>query len=263
MRLKLLFSFMMSVAWGCGAHANPLRLNTDGSWNFHGSVALFAATTTKGTTTVNGNSADVDLNLRDALDHLDFTGTGRVEAWNGRLGLIAEGHYIGFSASARATSGPAAGATVNVESTQSWMSFLVGYQVTDGQFANGRPYSFDVQGGARYNRLTQEIVGSGGVLNVGGTERWWEPVIGARYSWGIADGWDGAFMVDASGFDTNGNELAWSATLGLARRFNERSSLVFGWRHYDIDFSTARAGGPFGTDLYSSGPFIGYAYTFN
>lgn len=251
------------VIIGQQAVANPLVLTDSDSWRYHGSLALFAATSTTGTVTVDGSAADVDLDLGDALDYLDLTATGRFEAWRGNFGLIAEGHYIGLSESATATEGDFAGNSVDVESTQAWLSLMAGYRLALGSFANGRPYAFDVQGGARYNRLTQSIVGSGGALDAGGTERWWEPVVATRFTWGLADGWDGSFVVDASGFGANGNDLAWSATLGVARRFNDRSSLVFGWRHYDIDFQTSRAGGPFGADLSSSGPFIGYAHTFN
>ena len=243
--------------------ANPLTLQDGDGWRYHGAIALFAATSTKGEVTVDGTSADIDLDLQDALEYLDFTATGRFEAWNGNFGLIAEGHYIGLSESATVTEGDFAGNTVDVDSTQAWLSLMAGYRLALGSFANGRPYAFDVQGGARYNRLTQSIVGSGGALDAGGTERWWEPVVATRFTWGLADGWDGSVLLDASGFGTNGNDLSWSATLGIARRFNDSSSLVFGWRHYDIDFQTNRAAGPFGADLSSSGPFIGYAHTFN
>lgn len=243
--------------------ANPITLSDSDGWKYRATIGLFGAARTKGDVTVAGNTAPLDLSLRDALDHLDFTATGRFEAWNGRLGLIAEGHYIGLSETASVSSGPAAGASASVESTQSWLGLLVGYNAMSGTFDNGRPYAFDVQGGARYNRLKQTVVGSGGLLDVGGTETWWEPVIGARYAWEIADGWTGAFAVDAGGFGVNGNDLTWSANLAFSKQFNEHSSLVFGWRHYDFNFSTDRADGAFGSDIYSTGPFIGYAYTFN
>lgn len=260
---RFLIGFLTVLLWSNGpAGANPITLTDSDDWRIRGTLGLFAAASTNGDVTVAGNTAALDMNLRDALDHLDFTTTARFEAWQGRFGIIAEGHYIGLSDGVSIKSGPAAGRSVEVESTQSWLGLLLGYRVFEGEAGNGRPFAFDVQGGARYNRLTQSVVGSGGLVNAGGTERWWEPVVGARYAWEIADSWTGAISVDASGFGANGNDLAWSANLALSKQFNERSSVVFGWRHYDINFETTRADGPFGADFYSTGPFIAYAYTF-
>ncbi len=255
--LTTLFFWGSSPLW-----ANPITLSDSDDWRIRGILGLFAAAKTNGDVTVAGNTAALDMNLRDALEHLDFTTTGRLEAWRGRLGLIAEGHYIGLSETATLSAGPGAGRSAEVESTQSWLGLLVGYRAFSGELGNGRPYAFDVQGGARYNRLTQSVVGSGGLVNAGGTERWWEPVVGARYAWEIADSWTGAVAVDASGFGANGNDLAWSANLAISKQFNARSSVVFGWRHYDINFETTRSDGAFGADFYSTGPFIAYAYTF-
>ncbi len=253
---------LLLTTFGGPTWANPITLTDSDDWRYRATIGMFAAARTNGDVTVAGNTAALDMNLRDALEHLDFTATGRFEAWHGRLGLIAEGHYIGLSESATVSSGPAAGRAVEVESTQSWLGLLVGYRAISGEMSNGRPYAFDVQGGARYNRLTQSAVGSGGLLDVGGTERWWEPVVGARYAWEIADSWTGAVAVDASGFGAKGNELAWSANLAISKQFNERSSVVFGWRHYDINFETTRSDGTFGANFYSTGPFIAYAYSF-
>ncbi len=267
MRRTDLFKSTMALVGGfflpAQLAANPLTLTDSEEWQYTASAAMFGALRTKGTATVDGNSADYDLTLRDALQHLDFTATGRFEAWHGDVGFIAEGHYIGLSETATATSGILSGRSVEVTSTQSWLGLLAAYRVAKGTFANGRAYAADIQGGARYNRLTQSVVGSGGALDVGGTERWWEPVVAARYAWELNDTWSGSFLVDASGFGVGGNELAWSATLGLAKKFNDRSALVFGWRHYDLDYATTHAGGAFASDVWSSGPFIGYTYTFN
>lgn len=259
---KLALSVVAGVFLPAQLAANPLTLNDSEDWQYSASAALFGALRTKGTATVDGNSADYDLNLSDALKHLDFTATGRVEAWHGDFGFIAEGHYIGLSESATATSGILAGRSVEVTSTQSWLGLLAAYRVANGTFQNGRAYAADIQGGARYNRLTQTVVGSGGALDVGGTERWWEPVVGARYAWEFNEAWSGSFVVDASGFGVGGNDLAWSATLGLSKKFNDRSALVFGWRHYDLDYATTQTGGQFASDVWSSGPFVGYNYTF-
>lgn len=144
------FFTALSTLLFCGSGslwANPITLSDTDDWRVRGTLGLFAAASTNGDVTVAGNTAALDMNLRDALEHLDFTTTGRLEAWRGRLGLIAEGHYIGLSETATISVGPGAGRSAEVESTQSWLGLLVGYRAISGEMANGRPYAFDVQGG--------------------------------------------------------------------------------------------------------------------
>ena len=88
-----LFSALSTLLiWGSSPlWANPITLSDSDDWRIRGTLGLFAAARTNGDVTVAGNTAALDMNLRDALEHLDFTTTGRLEAWHGRLGLIAEG----------------------------------------------------------------------------------------------------------------------------------------------------------------------------
>lgn len=140
--LSILLFMSSSPLW-----ANPITLSDSDDWRIRATLGLFAAAKTNGDVTVAGNTAALDMNLRDALGHLDFTTTGRFEAWQGRLGLIAEGHYIGLSETGSISSGPGAGRSAEVESTQSWLGLLVGYRALSGEMGNGRPFAFDVQGG--------------------------------------------------------------------------------------------------------------------
>ncbi|TCL01378.1 hypothetical protein BXY66_2693 [Shimia isoporae] len=258
--IATLFIALLSAT---SAFGQSLTLEDDSGWRHGFSIGLFGAVRTRGEVTVAGNPADLDLSLRDALKHLDFTATGRYEAWNGNFGLIAEGHYIGLSESSTISLGPFGGTTVSVDSVQSWLSLLGAYRVSQGTTNAGQPYAFDLQAGARYNRLKQTLSTTGLLGTVGGTEYWWAPVVAARYAWGINDKWSGSVLVDASGFGVNGNDLSWSGTIGFTRKFNERSSLFLGWRHVDFKYSTTRVDGAFGANMWSTGPLIAYTHTFN
>ncbi|WP_270725622.1 hypothetical protein [Shimia sp. Alg240-R146] len=260
---KLLAALSLALVTASGTAAQTLTLKDSDGWRHGFTIGLFGAVRTKGETTVAGNSSDLSLSLRDALEHLDFTATGRYEAWNGDFGLIAEGHYIGLSESSTIKSGGFAGTQVSVDSEQGWLSLMAAYRVAKGTTQTGQPYAFDVQAGARYNHLKQTLTSSGPLGTVGGTENWWAPVVGARYAWGINEKWSGTAMVDASGFGVNGNDLSWSGTVGLVKKINERSALMFGWRHVDFSFSTQRSDGTFGSDIWSTGPFFAYSHVFN
>lgn len=237
------------------AQTGPLN-NSPDQWNSDLTFYLFLPTNTTGTSTVAGASVPIDLDLGDAIDLLDFAISGRYEAWKGDFGLIADANYLSLGTSG--SPGPGNG-SVSVDVTQYWLGFLGGYRV-----ASGPDFSFDVQGGLRYNSLKQtvDISGPGAGMSLGGTETWWEPVIGARYLWQISDRWTGGIMVDAGGFGVGGNDLAFSATLGADLATRGNGSWKFGLRYYSIDYSTNRSDGPFEYDIDQFGPFVGYTFRF-
>lgn len=244
------------------ARADQAAFAYSDDWQFDLTGYLFAPASTTGSTTVAGQTVPLDLNLKDALELLDFAFAGRFEAWRGNLGFIVDMNYLALEANAQ----PAPPITADVNVKQSWLGLLAAYRVASGTNAQGRAYSVDIQGGARYNSLKQTVAISGGPgagTTLGGTETWWEPVIGVRALWQINDRWSGLAAADAGGFGAGGNDLAWSATLGLAYKTGENGAIKFGLRHYSIDYSTVRADGPFAYKVKQTGPYIGYTYTFN
>ncbi len=261
--LLLTATVTTTTAW-----AEPVTLRFSDEWKTQGTVYLFSPISTVGTSTVAGTSADVEMDLQDALELLDFSLSGRVESWRGDFGLILDANYFGISGENTTTVGTGPlGRDLDAEVTvaQSWIGFLAGYRVASGTSATGKAYSFDVQGGVRYNSLTQDVDVSGPVRDVslGGTKDWWEPVIAARGTWEIDEDWTVAAMVDAGGFGAGGNDLSWSATLGFDWSFSEQTSMVFGYRYYSIDFEDDASDGTFGYDFEQHGPFIGLTYAFN
>ncbi|WP_170425260.1 hypothetical protein [Ruegeria arenilitoris] len=59
---------------------------------------------TTGTSTIDGVEADIDLDLSDALDLVDFAVSFRAESWKGDWGLIFDANYLSLEAN---ESGPA------------------------------------------------------------------------------------------------------------------------------------------------------------
>ena len=263
MMRKITAATVVSIGLSTAADAEPVALKFSNDWQSEAVVYLFLPTSTSGTSTVAGQPVPVDLDLRDALELLDFAVAGRFESWRGNFGLVADLNYLSLKADSRLP-GPV-GASVNVDVKQYWLGFLGAYRVASGTTStSGRRYSIDLQAGARYNSLKQEvsIAGPGPGVTLGGTETWWEPVIGARAVWEINDRWTGVLMADAGGFGAGGNDLQWSATLGFDYGINESSAIKMGLRYYSIDFSATRSDGEFAYDVDQVGPFIGYAYKF-
>lgn len=245
------------------SRAEQAALTYSDNWKFDSSGYGFIPFSTQGTSTVAGSPVDLDMDLKDALDVLDLAFAGRFEAWRQNFGFIVDLNYIKLTDD----EDPTSSVSVEIETKQAWLGLLAAYRVASGVTPKGGKYSIDVQGGARYNKLKQEadvdIDGPGGGGKLGGTETWWEPVVGARAIWKINDRWNGFAAADAGGFGVGGNHLAWSATLGGGYKVGKNGALKFGMRYYSIDFSTRRSDGKFGYDIQQWGPFFGYTHSFN
>lgn len=263
------------VALGGGAMAQSLAPPTfdDDAWRFAITPYLFLPVTTTGDATVAGVTADVDLDLGDVFDLLNSAASGRAEAWRGDLGLIVEGYFvrIGGDDSLERRFGSLG---VDVQVDQIFVDLLGAWRAVDGTYGEAdRHYAFDVQAGARYNSLKQDIdadldidfgPGVGVRRSLGGTETWWEPVIGLRGVAELDDNWTGALLADFGGFGVGGDDLQWKVRLGADYRPSswQQTSFRFGWQFYGIDFATTRDDGRFAYDIFQTGPFLAFTYQF-
>jgi hypothetical protein len=256
------------------AFADPLGPSgaSDDEWRFTVAPYLFLPVSTTGTSTVAGASVDLDLSLKDLLKHLNFAASGRAEAWKGDFGLVVDTYYvnIGGDESVGLPAGGSAGVDVDVK--QFWFDLLGAYRVAHGAYdETGRRYAIDLQAGVRYNSLRQEIdadasvdigPGDGKQTTLGGTEGWFEPVVGMRGVAEISDRWKVAARADFGGFGVSGDDLQWKVVSGFDYRAWERTSIRFGWQFYGIDYSTNRSDGKFAYDIFQHGPYVSLAYQF-
>lgn len=254
---------------GTQSVAEPLARDwqDEEAWRYSITGYAFLPASTKGPTTVAGTTVELDLDLSDALDLLDGALAGRFEAWRGNYGLMVDLSYVnlGLDQGITLPIPPAPSALVKVDIEQGWIGLLGAYRVAHGTFGeNGQRYSFDLQGGLRYNELKQEITITtpAPIPVLGGTETWWEPVIGARAMWEFNDRWSAALAADFGGFGAGGNDLQVGVNAGVRVSTGKQGSFRFGYRFYSMDFSTTRADGEFAYDVQQHGPYIGYTWNF-
>lgn len=234
---------------------------SEDGWRHSSTAYAFLPAQTSGTSTVAGSDVDLDLSLGDVLDNdlLDFALAGRYEGWNGDWGIIVDANYVRLGA----VIAPVPGPEVDADIQQAWLGVMAAYRAVNTTYGqNNRRLTFDLQGGVRYNKLKQEfdISTPGPNVTIGGTERWWEPVVGARVMWEINDKWAGAVDANFGGFGAGGNDLQVIATAGVSYRAWENTSVRFGYRYYSIDYSTDRSDGPFGLDMSQHGPYLGITW---
>ncbi len=244
------------------------------AWHFSITPFLFLPVYTTGTSTVAGQDVDIDLNLWDVLKVLNGAISGRAEAWRGDFGLAVEGYFVALGDDTSiGLPGPGSGhVDVDVKIRQAYVDLLGSYRVLKGTYnETGRRYAIEALAGARYNSLTQDVDIDGRAdfgpvaglqSNLGGTEDWWEPVIGARGLIQISDRWAGAVLADFGGFGVNDDDLQWKVRAGADYRPWDRSSFRFGWQFYGIDYSTNRSDGKFAYDVFQTGPYLAFTYQF-
>ena len=260
-----LWAAFLTALTATSVNAEPLALEwqDESKWRYSVTAYAMLPFSTTGTSTIAGSPVDLDLDFGDALDLLDFAVAGRFEAWQGDLGVIVDANYVELSAGNTVTLPPGPSITVDADIRQSWLGILAAYRVANTTYgAHDRRFSFDLQGGARYNRLKQEIdvTTPGPAPTLGGTETWWEPVIGGRAVWELNDDWSAALAADFGGFGAGGNDLQVGINAGFSRRLGKSTALRLGYRYYSIDFSEMRADGEFAYDVEQHGPYIGFTW---
>ncbi len=247
------------------AQSLPAPGQNETGWRHGASFYLFTPLRTTGTSTVAGQSAELDLNLGDVLDALDFAAAGRYEAWNGDFGIIVDANYVGIELETTLP-GPL-GAGVNVDVRQKWFGVLGAYRILDGEYgSSGQRYAIDLQGGLRYNSIRQEIdvttPGPGNPPTLGGDQGWIEPVVGIRGMWRLNQKWTGIGSLELGGFGAGGNDLQVGANVGFDYQPWEKTALTFGYRYFSVDYSDTLSSGEFAYDVDQHGPYIGIKYFF-
>lgn len=248
------------------AQSLPAIGQSETEWRHTLGLYAFLPLSTKGTSTVGGRSVPVDLDLSDVLDLLDWALAGRYEMWKGDWGLIFDANYVSIGADGPFPIPP--GSTFSVDLRQKWLGLLAAYRVADGTYgANNQRYTFDLQGGARYNSLRQTVsvqtAGPGTPPTIGGDEGWWEPVIGARGMWRVNDEWTTIASIDLGGFGAGGNELQIGANIGFDYQPWDNTAITFGYRYYSMDYSTTLPSGVMAYDTTQHGPYVGVKFLFD
>lgn len=232
---------------------------------------LFLPVTVTGTSTIAGGTADVDLDLGDLFGAMRFAGSLRSEIWRGDLGLILDGYYVNLNSTARFTlPGPLAGSVqADITTKQSWVTAMGAYRFAQGAMDDGMRFGIDGYAGLRWNSLRQEVdasvdigPGPGIQRTLGGTETWWEPVIGLRGAVQVAEAWTLGARAEIGGLGVNGSNLHWNVLAGADYAPWENASLKLGWQFYGIDFETTRPDGKFAYDVFQTGPYLGTTFRF-
>jgi hypothetical protein len=213
----------------------------DDSWKFGGELYFWGAS-------IGGKSAsgsDIDIELDDILDSLEFAFMGAVGVSKGKWSLAADLIYLNAEDSAAI----APGVSANVELTNWVITPLVGYNIV-----NTGKSRLDIVGGARYLYLKADLRVDALSFRAEDSGSNWDAVIGARGSVDLAKKW---YLFGYLDIGTGESDLTWQAFGGVGYRF-KYLDLVAAYRYLSWDFDDNQAL----DDLYIHGPGIGIRFVF-
>jgi hypothetical protein len=185
-----------------------------------------------------------------------------LEARYDKWGFIADLFYVRLKDSQK--QGPV---SVGIESTQTILEIAGFYRVgTCPVCPNGKGLlTFDVLGGARYNRF----YGSVGLdtprnsVNVGGAKEWWDPFVGPRVTLQATDKLSLSLRADVGGFGIkNCSNFVWQLVASAEYSITDNFFVEVGYRLLDTDYERGSGGTRFAYDATMSGPYLGLGLKF-
>ncbi|ESQ75147.1 hypothetical protein [Asticcacaulis sp. AC402] len=193
-----------------------------------------------------------EAEFEEILETLDIAFLGAFEARKDRLSLIGDVQYFDIGVETE----PPVGlpySEAEIDSKLALASAYATYAVVDTE-----DLRLDVGGGLRYLDLSIDthLAGQGSTPdatfnNEGG---WADVLVAARITKAFNDNWYGVAYADVGGFGLgDSSDLTWQVAGSLGYRFDDRWSMIGGYRHMSIE----RVFGNADVKSEVSGPFLG------
>ncbi len=197
---------------------------------------------------VGGSSAsgsEIDIELDDILDSLEFAFMGAARASKGKWLVGADVIYMAADSSGDI----APGLRANVDVTNWIITPLVGYNVVDK--GRGR---LDVLAGARYLYMKADLGVEPLGLRASDSRSNWDAVIGVKGDLDLVQNW---YLYGYLDIGTGDSDLTWQGAAGIGYRF-KWFSVNLDYRYLTWDFDDNMAV----DDLNISGPGLGFRFVF-
>lgn len=242
----------------------PLFNSEEDQWQFGVLVYGFLPVSTDLTTKLPGvppvPEMDLHLDLGEAVELLNMTFSGRLEAHKGDLGLFLEGYYVTFALD---------NSVAKFELDQYFVDFGVSYQLPPLRFSDhGRVALFtELTGGGRYVHFKETVSfkGTPPPLFAGSTRgasaNYLEPFVGARLALPFAKKWTAVVRGDVGGFGI-GSDLTWTAVGGLAFHPAPKWEIAAGYRVYSLNYEEGSGISRFKMSVFQHGPYLGVGFRF-
>jgi hypothetical protein len=237
-----------------------------------------------GDATVRGRTAEIDVNPREVLEHLDaIPWMSYIEARRGPLSFYNDifvaklGIDVG---GARTLGGATLDATLGLDFNQTIIEVGGTYEIAKWwSGGSSRITAIDLLAGARYWHqemdinlaLTGTLSTSGLVLTGGraiarsGNVDWVDPVIGGRVRHQLAPGQELVLRGDIGGFDV-GSRFSWNVLGAYSWHIADRDGVsyagILGYRLLSVDYEKGSGLTRYEYDVLQHGPLMGLTLSF-
>jgi hypothetical protein len=204
----------------------------------------------------------LDMSFGDIFDNLRFGGMLGAEAHNGTWGLFGDLIYVKIDADAsitRTVGGVPATLAASVETSSLTATLMGEYRAIASDAA-----TLDLMAGARIWSVDNDIeaaLSAGGppLAEFSGSDGsvWVDPIIGVKGRYDITPSWFLTGWGMIGGFGA-GSDLTWDALGAVGYQWNERLSLVAGYRALGVDYEDDG----FVYDVVQHGPILGAVFRF-
>lgn len=236
----------------------------------------------KGSVTIKGIEAKVDMSFSDILSDLELAGMMHMEAKKGKWGFFLDPTYMKLKTSGEGTRsfrGPLGQQTVDAFvdadiSMEQWAVDFGGFyefaKIPVGQDKDKMMY-LDILAGGRYWYLSGDI-DVGLVLDANGNQvarsisqngsrQWIDPFVGLRTRFQLTKDLMMVFRGDVGGFSI-GSKFAWNVSGYLGYSVSEMVSLWAGYRALGVNYQNGSGNDKFVYDVTIQGPAIGIGFRF-
>ncbi len=217
----------------------------DDAWHFDLAPFYLWAANIDGDIGIGPIDQSIDAGFSDIVENLDMVLTAHFEARKGCFGLIFNLDYLNLGIDEATPVGP----TLEIDFKNTIVEFDGFYRI------KREAHAFDFLAGLRYTKQDSTVSLNPGPKG-GLDESWWDPIVGARWLFGFADGWTLSTRGDIGGFGV-GTDFTWQLVGIVDWQPWKNVSLLAGYRVLDQDYEDGRGINRYKWDGTMHGPVLG------
>ena len=220
---------------------------TESDWTFNLAPFYLWGINIDGDVSAGPATAAVDVPFDDVFDSLEAAIIVHFETlYKNQWGFLVDVNYLDLENNMNLPMGISQNIDLNVTLAE----FSGFYRMQHDSHA------IDFIAGLRYVEIENTVTVVGGPTLLDGNQDWTDPLIGARWTWGFADGWSLIARGDIGGFGV-GSDFSWHA-LGLVEwQPWKHASFSAGYRAIDLDYEDGSGRDYFSFDATIHGPVFG------
>ena len=247
-------TIVFCVGLPLGMVSTALLAETSDEWEFMLSPMFLWGMSIDGTTTLEGNQADLDLDFKDdVFENMEEVLTFHFEARKGDVMLFAEYQYVNLTPGISESAGPVS-VDADIDFTVQTVEMGAGYTISRSD-----DVLWEVLGGLRWNDhdIDADVEVSGPLPlpeKIKGGDDWMHPFLGVRVYSEFAQDW--TLIVRGDVGYGGSDDTAYHVNAMVDYRFNKWGSVFGGYRHIQYDYDASS----YAYDASQRGPMLGLAF---